>query len=333
MTRRDEAKGGKHTVAYYGFTGTGEDPDIVFGARGNIRTRYIDLPGGTQVTFAGESAHGDPFGPVDVPTGGTFPTDDPPQTPVTYSLMNVHGDVMATTDGDGQVTGGFRYDPFGVPLTVQRPINSVDTTSYGWVGQHQKLTERSFALGPMQMGARVYLPTLGRFASVDPVQGGVENNYVYPPDPVNDFDLEGTFKCGWCGAIKRGAGAVGKFAWKHKTDIALTALVFVPGVGQAALVARGASLVARAARPIGAGAKFVAKRGVRATGAGLERFAGTRVGKFLFGRAHPQSAYRRPNGRPGILNHGTLRIGMSWNGRREVFSIRWKKKHFDFGRR
>jgi RHS repeat-associated protein len=237
-TRRDEAKGGKQTVAYYGFTGTGEDPDIVFGARGNIRNRYIDLPGGTQVTFAGKSANGDPFGPVDVPSGGTFPTDDPPQTPVTYSLMNVHGDVMATTDGDGKLSGSFRYDPFGVPLSKQQPINSVDTTSYGWVGQHQKLTERSLSLGPIQMGARVYLPTLGRFASVDPVQGGVENNYVYPPDPVNDFDLDGTFKCGWCKSAGKIAGAVGKFAWKHKTDIALTALTFVPVVGQAAVAVR-----------------------------------------------------------------------------------------------
>lgn len=45
----------------------------------------------------------------------------------------------------------------------------------------------------------MYIPALGRFLSVDPVEGGVENNYVYPPDAVNQTDLSG--KCPWCAAM------------------------------------------------------------------------------------------------------------------------------------
>jgi len=90
-------------------------------------------------------------------------------------------------------TGTTLTGPFGEPISGQtNPNNTATGSTYGWVGQNEKDTETSFALAPTQMGARVYIPELGRFTAVDLVQGGTANNYTYPNDPVNDFDLGGT---------------------------------------------------------------------------------------------------------------------------------------------
>jgi RHS repeat-associated protein len=180
---------GTTTTNKYGFTGTGDSPDLLLDGSNNVVERYIQLPGGVLYTKRSSST--------------------------VYSLPNVHGDVMATTDASGTQTGTFTYDPFGNPVSSS-PDNTASGSTYGWVGQHEKDTETAFALAPTEMGARVYLASIGRFLQVDPVEGGTPNNYVYPPDPVNKIDADG--RAAW---LILGGAAVACYLIKPCRDLAV----------------------------------------------------------------------------------------------------------------
>jgi RHS repeat-associated protein len=74
---------------------------------------------------------------------------------------------------------------FGVPTTSLPP-------KYSWLGAGEIPTE--LPSGVMDMGARSYVPQLGRFLQPDPRPGGSANAYTYTfGDPVNTFDSFGEF--------------------------------------------------------------------------------------------------------------------------------------------
>ncbi|MFE9880619.1 DNRLRE domain-containing protein [Streptomyces sp. NPDC005784] len=108
---------------------------------------------------------------------------------LTLDLVNLHGDVFATVNPTtSSVTSTFTYTEFGAPETGTNPV-------YGWLGGLQR---SGAALGgQLQMGARMYNPSTGRFSQTDPVAGGSANAYDYAnQDPVNQGDPSGAVTAG-----------------------------------------------------------------------------------------------------------------------------------------
>jgi RHS repeat-associated protein len=110
---------------------------------------------------------------------------------VTLQLANMHGDVVASASikpDETKLLSTEKFDEFGNPAEGN-PLQG-GSPEYGWLGSKGRRTQ--LPSGVIQMGARSYVPVIGRFISTDPVPGGSANTYDYAnADPINSFDFGG----------------------------------------------------------------------------------------------------------------------------------------------
>jgi RHS repeat-associated protein len=107
------------------------------------------------------------------------------ETPV-IQIANLHGDIVGEVL-DSETATGLKTSQdtteYGVPTTSE-PLK------YAWLGAGEFPTE--LPSGVLNVGARSYVPQLGRFLQPDPQPGGSADAYAYTDgDPLNESDPSG----------------------------------------------------------------------------------------------------------------------------------------------
>lgn len=90
---------------------------------------------------------------------------------------------------------------------------------------------------------RFIIPSLGRFLQVEPVEGGVDNDYVWPADPIGKNDLTGKCAVVGAGSVAMCVGDLDAVVYDPKVralygEALLAATMSIPGIGIATAPAR-----------------------------------------------------------------------------------------------
>ena len=119
--------------------------------------------------------------------GGLVAVQSNAEAPV-LQIEDLQGNIVGTASLSETATGLLSKSystEYGVPRTSS-------PAKYSWMGSDALSTE--LPTGIIAMGARSYIPQIGRFLQPDPIEGGSANEYTYTyGDPINTSDPTGEF--------------------------------------------------------------------------------------------------------------------------------------------
>jgi RHS repeat-associated protein len=189
--------------------------DLVRGVGGGIIARTIAGPEGQhRLRFASAGItlddDGTPLTHTLTLTGGvTFVQPLSPNATAEWQVNTLDDKRFVVLDDTGTPTGVPQlYEPFGTPLTTPDALRP-GVPNRTWQAGHGHETF-DLALPFIMLGARVYVPALGRFVQLDPQPGGSANGYDYAgQNPVNLGDPSGRSFLDWLPTIVGGIASVG----------------------------------------------------------------------------------------------------------------------------
>ena len=118
-------------------------------------------------------------------------------------MQNAHGDVVALTNGAGEITKTYAYDPFG----AEKNIDLADNNPFRYCSEYYDK-----GIDKIYLRARTYDPAMGRFTQQDPACDGF-NWYVYCyNNPLKYLDTNGQVPYEQFGTLRE---AVADWAWNY----------------------------------------------------------------------------------------------------------------------